>query len=264
VRWRLIEDPPQDGYRNMALDEALLESCASGAEGFPCLRLYAFAPPCLSLGASQDHAAACDLAECRARGIDVVRRPSGGRAVLHADEVTYAVVARCGAAPFAGGVLETYGTITSALAAAFARLGIRAEPARGEPGGAAPGGAEPCFAAPAPHELAAGAHKVAGSAQARRRGAFLQHGSIPISLDARTLARVCGAPPGAPLPEVAGIARLLGRAVDRAEVAAALRAGFEESLGAGLVPGAYAAAERERAELLRARRYLATAWTFRR
>jgi lipoate-protein ligase A len=108
----------------MASDEALLDACAAGAAGFPCLRLYAFAPAALSLGFSQPIAGAADLAFCRRERIDVVRRPTGGRAVLHDAEVTYAVIARRDEAPFAGSVLDSYHLIARGLMAGFARLGI--------------------------------------------------------------------------------------------------------------------------------------------
>ena len=269
--WRLIEEPPTDGYRNMAVDESLLESCAGGGPGFPCLRLYAFSPPCLSLGFSQDHADAVDLAYCRRRGIDVVRRPTGGRAVLHDDEITYAVVARHGVPPFAGTVLDTYTVIARALIASFARVGVETAITSGATSSGSPREGAICFAEPSRHEIAAGAYKVAGSAQARRRGAFLQHGSIPITLDVVTLAGAAGALPGAPrglrgedLREMKGLAQISERPLAFSDLRVALREGFRQALGILLEPRSLAAAERERAEWLRAHRYLTAAWTLRR
>jgi len=194
-----------------------------------------------------------------------VRRPTGGRAVLHDDEVTYAVVARSGRPPFDGGVLDAYQVIAGALLAAFARLGITAALAGSERSGGVPRSGAVCFTEPSRHEIAAGPFKVAGSAQARRRGAFLQHGSIPISADASVLARATGtARGGAALPVVRGIAQILNRPIASHDLSDALRHGFEGVLGVRLVRDSLTPAEREHAEWLRAHRYLTTAWTFRR
>jgi len=245
----------------MAADEALLEACAAGEPGFPCLRLYAFRPACLSLGFSQEHSASVDLDFCRERGIDVVRRPTGGLAVLHDDEVTYAVVARLGEGPFGGSVLGLYESVAAALLAGFAKLGIEAAMTCCEPRPVAKGGPV-CFAEPSRHEIASGRSKIAGSALARRRGAFLQHGSIPLTLDMDLLHRAArgGAPKGGP----AGLAAAAGRRLSAVEIVAALREGFEERLGASFDEGSLTAAEREASERLRAFRYLSSAWTLRR
>ena len=268
MRWRVIEEAPVDGFRNMAVDEALLESCAGGAEGFPCLRLYGFRPPCLSLGFSQEHARAVDLAFCRESGIDVVRRPTGGRAVLHDVELTYAVVARYGAGPFGAGVLATYEAISRALIAAFALLGVESAVTEEAESDASPRGEPVCFAEPSRHEIAARGFKIAGSAQARRRGSFLQHGSLPIQVDVDRLAGATGLPRGAGgarrLPDLKGLAQILGRPLDPSEVARAIRGGFERTFRGEFAAGGLAPGERERAEWLRAHRYLTAAWTFRR
>lgn len=259
--WRLIHDAPADGYRNMAVDEALLDACAAGEPGFPCLRLYAFRPPCLSLGFSQEHAASVDLDVCRENGIDVVRRPTGGLAVLHDDEVTYAVVARLGEGPFGGSVVGLYESVAGALLAGFAKLGIEAAVTCGDPRPASRGGPV-CFAEPSRHEIAAGTSKIAGSALARRRGAFLQHGSIPLTLDMDLLHRAArgGEPAGGP----SGLAAAAGRNLAAPAVEAALRSGFEEKLGASFAEQTLSSAEHVSSERLRAFRYLSSDWTLRR
>jgi lipoate-protein ligase A len=271
LEWRLIEDGAADGYRNMALDEALLESCAAGSAGFPALRLYAFAPPCLSIGFSQAHERVVDLDFCRSRGIDVVRRPTGGRAVLHDDEITYTVVALAGRPPFDGSVLDVYGTVSRALIAGFEIVGLAAAVSASVRATGSPREGAVCFAEPSRHEIGVSGFKIAGSAPARRRGAFLQHGSIPISHDMETLARATAGRDGpssgttaATLPAMKGIAQILGAPVTREDLAVAIGRGFEAALGANLRSGATSPAERERAEVLRAERYLTTAWTFRR
>lgn len=263
--WRLIRSGSADGSRNMAVDEALLESCASGAPGFPCIRLYAFSPPCLSLGAHQPWRRSVDLGLCRSRGIEVVRRPTGGKAVLHDREVTYAVVARIGEAPFGTGVRGIYRSVSAALAAAYARLGVTASDGSGERSPGPLAGDPSCFAEPTGHEMAVGPWKVAGSAQVRRRGAFLQHGSLPLEMDADLLAAVtrgAGRERDArPAPDVRGLSRILGRRVEPEELERSILEAVAAELDARLDPGAPTPSEAARAEWLRAHKYLTAAWT---
>src|SRR5512139_577364 len=102
MRWRLLQDEPADGAANMALDEAILERCVA-APVEPTLRLYGWDPATLSLGSKQPASGSHDLAWILDRGLGLVRRPTGGRAVLHEHERTYAVIARLDAPPFEGG-----------------------------------------------------------------------------------------------------------------------------------------------------------------
>ncbi|RIK91057.1 MAG: lipoate--protein ligase family protein, partial [Proteobacteria bacterium] len=145
----------------MALDEALLASASAGAP--PTLRLYGWHGPWLSLGYAQpfDEAAA---AACRRAGVSVVRRVTGGRAVLHGRDLTYAVAAHESALP--AGLDASYRLVSDALIAALAAIGVAAE--RAAPAAAiAPGGAFDCFASAATDEIAVGGRKLAGSAQRR-------------------------------------------------------------------------------------------------
>lgn len=262
--WRLIRDGGADGHRNMALDEALLDSCREGGAGFPTLRLYSFQPSCLSLGAFQPWRTSVDLAFCREHGIEVVRRPTGGQAVLHHAEVTYAVVARLGEPPFGTGVRSSYDAISRALLAGIAALGIAARRGAGGPRPALPGAAM-CFARATEHEIAAGSWKVAGSAQVRRRGAFLQHGSLPLEMNPRMLAGATGAlRAGEAPPDLRGLAQVAGRRLGPEDLAGAILRGFGESLGVKLMTGRPTDAEALRAEWLRGHKYLTARWTFRR
>jgi lipoate-protein ligase A len=155
----------------MALDQALLEE--SDATGAAFLRLYRWDPPCLSFGRNEPALARYDRAAIARRGIAVVRRPTGGRAVWHEHEVTYAV-----AAPIAafGSLAESYRDIHARLARALCTLGLDARLAPAARPAALGAGA--CFAASAGGEVLIGGRKVVGSAQVRRGSAFLQHGSI--------------------------------------------------------------------------------------
>jgi lipoate-protein ligase A len=172
----------------MAVDEAVLESVAAGASP-ATLRLYAWSPACLSLGYAQG-AEDVDLERLRARGWDLVRRPTGGRAILHADEITYAVIGPASDPRFAGGILESYQRLSTALAAALTRLGVQGVTTSASAGQADRSGDPICFENAGPFEITAAGRKLIGSAQVRRRSAVLQHGSLPLGGD---LGRICQA-----------------------------------------------------------------------
>lgn len=184
LSFRLLVDPRQPGARNMAVDEALLQCMADG--GDPVLRLYGFAPPCLSLGRFQPVADLEDDARRRRDGVDLVRRPTGGRAVLHDDEVTYAVVlGRRHLQPFSR--RAAYRASAAILLRLLPALGVhgvvRSEPA-GHAEAARPGPPAPdpgCYGTTAEYEVTAGQRKLVGSAQTTTRGAALQHGTIPLT-----------------------------------------------------------------------------------
>lgn len=181
-RWRLLANRPGSPAWNMAVDEALLIHCGRG-EAPPTLRFYTWEPAAVSLGGCQDIRAEIDREACRRLGVGWVRRPTGGRAVFHGADLTYSVAAPGEILP--GGVLAVYRRLAEGLLAGLRRLGVPAElVSRPGRGGATPGGglagAGPCFMAPSWWEVTVGGRKLVGSAQARRRGAVLQHGSIPL------------------------------------------------------------------------------------
>jgi lipoate-protein ligase A len=174
--WNLrVEPEGRCGAENMAIDEALLRDADRSGEAF--LRLYRWDPPCLSLGRNDPTP--------EPPGIATVRRPTGGRAVWHEHEVTYAV-----AAPIAifGRLRDAYRTIHERLAAALQSLGVDARVAEDRPIGRLSDRPTSCFATTAGGEILVCDRKVVGSAQARRGRAFLQHGSI--LLDGAALGRV--------------------------------------------------------------------------
>jgi len=192
--WRLIRSGCLDGAENMAWDEALLESVATGASP-PVLRLYRWQPPAVSLGYGQRNAGVINLDVCRRLGIEVVRRITGGRAVFHDQEVTYAVIAPL-AGCFNGGVLDCYQSISRALQAAFELLDLKSELVprqtlrrlreQSRPGERS----AVCFTAPSQFELVVQGRKVAGSAQKRKGNSFLQHGSLPVEMNLNALAQI--------------------------------------------------------------------------
>lgn len=185
---RLVLDAPLPGRENMDRDLALLDA------GGPVLRLYSWVRPCLSLGYAQRDGWV-DRERLAGLGVEVVRRPTGGRALLHLPgEITYCVVL-----PSEGSVREAFQRLAGRLASALRSLGVPVDTAGG--GGAPPSTADPsCLAVIAPGEVTAGGRKLVGSAQVRRRGRLLQHGQIPRRSDPALLAAVIpGAVPGADL-----------------------------------------------------------------
>lgn len=241
----------------MAADEAIFRLMPLGQTP-PTLRFYGWRPAAVSLGYFQNIEHACNLAACRREGIDVVRRPTGGRAVLHDGDLTYALCARVDESPFPPGIAGAYRVIGRCLREGLHRLGIEAEPAPASP---APSrvrdDAVACFARPARDELLVGGRKICGSAQARSRGVFLQHGSLLVRFDAACVARCLVAE----AEERERTRRMLSRAVTAVDtcltspppgtdaIVRALAEGFAAVLHAELRPGALTDAE----EALKAR-----------
>jgi lipoate-protein ligase A len=265
--WRLLISEPLSGPENMALDEAIMESVGAGLVR-PTLRLYAWHPSCLSLGYAQpvadvNHAALVE------HGWDLVRRPTGGRAILHTDELTYAIVAPADHPELQGGVLESYRRLRRGLAAALAGLGLVVDPAHGEPLSAESRANPVCFEVPSAYEITVRGFKLLGSAQVRRRDAILQHGTLPLAGD---LSRVClvlrhenltsrEKARERLLERAATLESLLGEPVRWNHAARAIQAGFEGELGWHFERGVLLQRELDRADVLAAERYRSQVWT---
>jgi len=193
------------------------------------LRLYAWEPGCLSFGRNQRAHGRYDPERAVARGIDVVRRPTGGRSVFHHREITYSVTAP---ADEWGGLREAYARINRALARGLCDLGVPAAVAEREAAGVAPGPtSRACFRDPLPGEVVAGGRKLVGSAQWRNGGALLQHGSLLLHNDQSLVEDLrIGAAASAPVP-AAGLAEFLCPLPEPSEVAEALGCAFATELG---------------------------------
>jgi len=245
----------------MAVDETILESYLDAdAEALPpTLRLYGWSPPALSLGKSQPSSGAYAPRVLRERGIDLVRRPTGGLAVLHDHERTYAVIGSLRHEPFRGGVLETYRSISAALEDAMRSLGVaaRASSASGTSSRAALGPA--CFALTSAHEITVAGRKLIGSAQLRRGRAFLQHGSIPIGGDPGLLAAALGS--GVDGLSFTDLNAEVDRVVLPQELDRVLRDAFAHRFGVEMRVGELSAREEARAAQLRCWKHLSTDWT---
>ena len=199
----------------MALDEALMARARRGGE--TVLRVYSWSQPTLSLGRNQRALGVYYEALLAERGVGVVRRPTGGRALLHHREITYSVTAPC---DDTGALLAEYGRINGLLCNALGALGVPVVAAAPATRAAAPSAA-PCFAEPARGELTLRGRKLVGSAQWRERGAMLQHGSILVDDDQSSIADFLRETV-APTPPPATLRDALGRAPVMAEVGDAL------------------------------------------
>lgn len=262
---RCLRHAPAPGARNMALDEALMDTARSGET---VLRVYGWSPPCLSLGRNQRARGLYDRDAARHLGVEIVRRPTGGRAVFHHREFTYAVVAPSGRW---GSLRECYRLLNRALLHGLAELGVEASPAgrAGGSGRAPVPSLRACFRDPLPGEIVADGRKLVGSAQWRREGALLQHGSILLEAEQEVAERLRtgggekGVGPEAARPPEVGLAELLGQEPGAEEVAAALAEGFREVLGVEVRASSLSPEEERRAEELEVR-YRDEEWTWRR
>lgn len=213
--WRLIHTPAASGAWNMAVDEAILESVGSGTVK-PTLRLYSWSPPCLSLGYAQP-VEDVDRRRLENYGWELVRRPTGGRAILHTDELTYAVIAPHTEPRLAGGVLESYQRLSSALMSAMTSLGLSVQALEKTASEDHRATTNPvCFETPSNYEITIAGKKIIGSAQARRREGVLQHGSFPLKGDLTRITSALSFPDDRQREQAAN--RLLQRAITAEEI----------------------------------------------
>ena len=266
--WRFVDTGVCDAASNMALDEALLVMHEAGATP-PTLRVYGWCQPTLSLGYAQNTQQEVDLSACQAQGVAVIRRPTGGRAVLHDQEVTYSVVMPLMLADGLQTITAHYRRIGMALAAALQALGLPVQLARSQVRTAptrAP--ASPaCFAALSRYELSVAGKKMVGSAQKRAKRALLQHGSIPLWMDRHRLFQCLRVPPEhrAALVQTAyttmgAVNEIAEKPVSLAALHAALRQGFGATFGVELVDMPISPEEWRLTQHLHATKYATDVW----
>jgi len=245
--WRLIVDGDLPGARNMARDMAILEAVSEGKSP-PTLRLYGWDPPCLTLGRHQGDEAA-DFNFCSAEGIDVVRRPTGGRALLHHLELTYAMVAPLGSGPLPQGLQDAYRSICGALVHGMQTLGVDAELTGGEVNLHLPGprSTVPCFEAPAGGEVVVRGRKLIGSAMRAHAGTILQHGAIVLDWNGRLQAGSMGLADDTSLrSQITTLHDELGRELKRTDLEQTLVKAVSAEFGVGFQPAQPSGAERAR------------------
>lgn len=250
----------------MARDEAIFRVHGERKES-PTLRFYGWLRPTVSLGYFQNVNEEINLDYCARQGIDVVRRPTGGKAVLHEVELTYSVIAREDHAFFNGGLLGTYKAISVCFLRGLSQFGIEAVMTSE---GRSPGHKGPeafCFSVPSQYELLVKEKKICGSAQLRSHGVFLQHGSLLIDFDPLKTWQVMS-PRGEGSPEemeaiknsATSLVELLGRRIPPVEISQIMMESFEEVFNIKLVPGGLAPEEEEKRKQLLRGKYRSDLW----
>ena len=264
--WRLLVTPPARGMWNMAVDESILLHIGRG-ESPPTLRLYAWTPACLSLGYAQPFAAV-DMDRLASRGWDIVRRATGGRAILHTDELTYSVIAPNEDPRVAGTVLESYNRLAQALLLAIKMLNLPVEIMKKGRNGNSADLNPICFEVPSTYEITVNGKKLIGSAQARKKEGVLQHGSLPLTGD---LSRICQAlvfeseaarldASQRLLARAITVESALGSAVDWETAAQAFTEAFETRLGLTFERGGLSESESRTADQLVNEKYNHPSW----
>ena len=267
--WRFLDTGRGDAAYNMAVDEALLLSHEAG-QSPPTLRVYTWSSPTLSFGYAQNVEKEVDTAACREHGVVTIRRPTGGRAVLHDEEATYSVVMPLRLGGREAGITEHYRRIGLALEAALRHAGLPVSLERPSVLAAAPRPASPaCFAAISRYELSATGRKLVGSAQKRGRQSLLQHGSIPLSMDRQRLFACLRVPEdqrerllGEAYASMAAVNEVAPVPLDAGALQRALRQGFTDCMtdGAGMAAGNLSAGEHRLVDKLRLTKYGSDAW----
>ncbi len=260
--WRLLNSGHLDGATNMAIDEAISRAVRARLTP-PTLRFFGWQPACLSLGQAQP-GGDVDRAACRAAGVDVVRRPTGGRAILHTDELTYSVVAPDDEPHVAGRIVESYRRLSEGLLNGLLLMGVptrQAERLNSPDHDQGP----VCFEVPSNYEIVFDGKKLVGSAQMRKAGVVLQHGSLPLYGD---IARISLYLTPRPDPErvrqrATTVEAALGHVVDFDAAAQWMAAGFAQALNLHLEPGVLTPEEQRWTEELRREKYAADEWTYR-
>ncbi len=257
--WRLIDFESFDAATNMAVDEAILEAHLEGAVG-PTLRFYGWAPPAVSIGYGQKLPEKARQ-KILARGFDVVRRPTGGKAVLHLDELTYSFVgSNVGSGNLLGAsIIDSYKKICEALIAGFKYLSVDVEIGQGQTTARQQ---HDCFTATTTADLHYRGKKIVGSAQLRRHDALLQHGSILLCQEQDLMSELLSSKDkvkDSSQPENqrhANLFEITGIVVSASQLIPAFKKGFEETFSVELVPGDLLDLEWRKAEAIKERESL--------
>ena len=264
--WRIIKSPPATGAWNMAVDEAILLEIGAG-RSMSTLRVYSWEPACLSLGYAQS-IKDVDFIALNENGWTLVRRPTGGRAILHTDELTYSVIVPLNDPGVSGSVLECYHQLSIALLKALGLLGLCAQ---ADPHAESPqNGLGPvCFEVPSNYEITAGGKKLIGSAQARKKEGILQHGSLPLFGDLTRITKVLHynneiertQAATRLLEHATNVETVLNKKISIELAAETFQTAFSETLNLTLIPGDLSPVEYCLAEELVRKKYANSSWT---
>lgn len=282
MEWRLIKDSYHTGFMNMAIDEAIMIAHREGLVP-PTIRFYQWSPPAVSLGYFQDLKKEINVEACQDLGIDIVRRPTGGKAVLHDKELTYSFIIKESHPLVNDSILETYKKISGGIIRGLSYLGIKADlvPLR-EKLKSTPSGNEAkskiphsdiesiCFSVPSQYEVQVKGKKIVGSAQVRKREIVLQHGSLLIELEKDKLFSVFNFP-SAKIREklktgfkATSLEEILKKKINFTELSEILPRGFEEEFGARLVEGKLTKQEEKISKDLLENKYSTCEWNYER
>ena len=273
--WRLIISDALPGALNMAFDEVLFDAVSRGKSP-PAVRFYLWEKPTVSLGYGQNFQTALNQDFCRDAGLPVVRRITGGRAVIHDQELTYSLISPEKNTLFPGTIQGNYLIIAKALRDAIKDFGISVKLAQGKRRQKSLGTQEyrsnVCFNSPSIHELIVDGCKITGSAQIRRRGFFLQHGSIPVEMDLSLVVHALN--PGKPVSveeETNCLARKVGwlnrfspQPVDIVALREKIIAAFRRHFGGSFLQCGFSSGEMRRAQILRQMKYDHPLWNLER
>ena len=260
--WRLLNTGYLDGATNMSIDEAISRAVQSGVAS-PTLRFFGWIPACLSLGQAQP-GADVDREVCRRDGVDVVRRPTGGRAILHTDELTYSVVASDDEPRVAGTIVESYRRLSEGLLTGLMLMGVPTQQAE-RPDNHDSDQGPVCFEVPSNYEIVFGGKKLVGSAQMRKAGVVLQHGTLPLHGDIARISRylVSRPDPDRVRQRATTVEAAIGRVIDFEAAVHFMAEGFSRALNLDLRLSELTDQELAWMEELRREKYAADSWTFR-
>jgi lipoyl(octanoyl) transferase len=282
VEWRLIKDSYHNGFINMAVDEAIMIAHKNGLVP-PTIRFYQWSPPAVSLGYFQDLKKEINVKVCQDIGIDIVRRPTGGKAVLHDQELTYSFIIKENDPLVNDSILETYKKVSGGIIRGLSYLGIKAElvPLRDKLENNLLGRSDKarihhldfksiCFSVPSQYEVQVEGKKIVGSAQVRKGGVVLQHGSLLIKLEKDKLFSVFNFP-SVQIREklkskfkATSLEEILKRKIDFSELSNILPRGFEEEFGVRLVESKLTEPEEKIFKDLLEDKYLTYEWNYKR
>lgn len=270
MNWRIINSGIADAATNMAIDEAILLAHSAGKVP-PTLRFYGWQPAAVSLGYFQKALSEIDLDECKKRNIDVVRRLTGGRAVLHDAELTYSIVVREDDPLVPKTITASYRYFSSGLLAGLERLGVRAHmsvPVSAYGQRKKQNESAACFDAPSHYEVTVEGRKLVGSAQVRKNGVILQHGSVLLEFSADRfveLLRLSSEEKREQMTQILkgraiSLEEILGRHIEWQEVCKAMNDAFGLALGIELVVGELTGEEKTVSKELASTKYSQDNW----
>jgi len=280
MEWRLIKDSYHTGFLNMAIDEAIMIAHREGLVP-PTIRFYQWSPPAVSLGYFQDLKKEINIKVCQDLGIDMVRRPTGGKAVLHDQELTYSFIIKENDPLVNDSILETYKKISGGIIRGLSYLGIKAElvPLRGKLENHLLGRSDKarihhldfksiCFSVPSQYEVQVEGKKMVGSAQVRKGGVVLQHGSLLIKLEKDKLFSVFNFPSVQIIEKLkskfkaTSLEEILKKKIDFSELSNILPHGFEEEFGVRLVESKLTESEEKISKVLLENKYSTYEWNY--